>query len=106
MCVTNSKVKARQSRKQITKKRTKLIILCKEEAQDSEFCSFFGRIDNTINCFRDLLTFRTCNFTVLALLLKNTKRFEKYLVKMLEHGSFQFNCDFQKGFSPIVSPLA
>ena len=39
-------------------------------------------------------------------MLKNTKRFEKYLVKMLEHGSFQFNCDFQKGFSPIVSPLA
>ena len=26
-------------------------------AQDSEFCSFFGRIKETINCFRDLLTF-------------------------------------------------
>ena len=25
--------------------------------QDSEFRSFFGRIDETINCFRDLLTF-------------------------------------------------
>ena len=25
--------------------------------QDSEFCSFFGRIEETIICFRDLLTF-------------------------------------------------
>ena len=41
------------------KKRTKLTILSKEEAQDSEFRSFFGRIEDTINCFRDLLTFST-----------------------------------------------
>ena len=34
----------------------KLTILSKEDAQDSEFCSFFGRIEDTINCFRDLLT--------------------------------------------------
>ena len=40
-----------------TKKRTKLTILSKEEAQDSEFRSFFWRIEETINCFRDLLTF-------------------------------------------------
>ena len=39
------------------KKRTKLTILSKEDAQDSEFCSFFGRIKDTINCFQDLLTF-------------------------------------------------
>ena len=29
-----------------------------ENAQDSEFRSFFGRIEETIICFRDLLTFR------------------------------------------------
>ena len=28
-----------------------------EDAQDSEFLSFFGRIEEVINCFRDLLTF-------------------------------------------------
>ena len=39
------------------KKRTKLTILTKEDAQDSEFRSFFGRIEDTKNCFRDLLTF-------------------------------------------------
>ena len=32
----------------------KLTILSKEEAQESEFHSFF----DTINCFRDLLTFK------------------------------------------------
>ena len=40
-----------------SKKRTKLTILSKEVAQDNEFRSFFGRIEDTINCFRDLLTF-------------------------------------------------
>ena len=40
-----------------SKKRTKLTILIKEDAQDSEFRSFFGRIEETINCFRDLLTY-------------------------------------------------
>ena len=39
-------------------KQSKLTILSKEEAQDSEFRSFFGRIEETINCFRDLLTFK------------------------------------------------
>ena len=29
-----------------------------EQSQDSNFQSFFGRIQETINCFRDLLTFR------------------------------------------------
>ena len=33
------------------KKRTKLTILSKEEAQDSEFRSFFGRIEMNLNCF-------------------------------------------------------
>ena len=42
---------------QFFQKRTKLTIMSKEEAQDSKFCSFFGRIEKTINCFRDLLTF-------------------------------------------------
>jgi hypothetical protein len=35
----------------------KLTILSTEGAQDSEFRSFFGRIQDTIICFRDLLTF-------------------------------------------------
>ena len=40
-----------------SKKRTKLTILSTEGAQDSEFRSFFGRIEDTIICFRDCLTF-------------------------------------------------
>ena len=39
------------------KKGTKLTILSKEDPQDSEFRSFFGRIENPINCFRDFVTF-------------------------------------------------
>ena len=39
------------------KNRTNLAILSKEHAQDSEFCSFFGRIEETKIYFRDLLTF-------------------------------------------------
>ena len=35
----------------------KLTLLSKEDAQDSEFYLFFGKIQQTINCFRDLLTF-------------------------------------------------
>ena len=35
----------------------KLTILSTEDAQDSEFYSFFGRIQASIICFRDLLTF-------------------------------------------------
>ena len=36
----------------------KLTILSTEGAQDSEFRSFMGRIEDTRNCFRDLLTFK------------------------------------------------
>ena len=36
---------------------TNLTILSKEHAQDSEFRSFFERIEEAINYFRDLLTF-------------------------------------------------
>jgi hypothetical protein len=39
------------------KNRTKLTILSILLTQDSEFRLFFGRIQETINCFRDLLTF-------------------------------------------------
>ena len=39
------RVKVRQFRKQTM------------VTQDSEFCSFFGRIEETIVCFRDCLTF-------------------------------------------------
>ena len=35
----------------------KLTILSTEGAQDSEFRSFFGRIQDATICFRDLLTF-------------------------------------------------
>ena len=41
-----------------SRRRTKLTILSIFFTQDSEFRSFFGRIEETINCFRDLLTFR------------------------------------------------
>ena len=34
-----------------SKKRTKLTMLSVENAQDSEFCSFFGRNEDTKNCF-------------------------------------------------------
>ena len=48
-------VKVRQSRKQIMvlqkKNRTKFNILSKEDTQDSEFRSFFWRIEDTKNCF-------------------------------------------------------
>ena len=50
------------------KKWTKLVILSKEETQDSEFCSFLGRIEDTINCFRDLLTF-SCYAVLIQILL-------------------------------------
>ena len=33
------------------KKRTKLTIMSKEEAQNNKFHSFTGRIEGTINCF-------------------------------------------------------
>ena len=33
------------------KKRMILTILCREDAQSSEFCSFFERIEETINYF-------------------------------------------------------
>ena len=39
------------------KKQTKLTKLSKEHVQDSEFRSFFGRIEEIIIGFRDLLTF-------------------------------------------------
>ena len=59
-----SVLKVRQSRNklwfpQFFQKRTKLIILSWEDAQNSEFRSFFGRIEETIKCFWDLLTFKT-----------------------------------------------
>ena len=38
------------------------LILSREDAQDNEFCSFFGRIEETINCFLDLLTFNGRDF--------------------------------------------
>ena len=51
------------------KKGTKLTILSKEYAQDSEFCSLFGR---TINCFQDLLTFMKTAFISRIIQLGNT----------------------------------
>ena len=61
-------VKVSKSRKQFIygllnshKKRTKLTILSIFFTQDSELRSFFGRIKEIINCFRDLLTFNWRN---------------------------------------------
>ena len=41
-----------------SKKRTKFTNLSTKGAQDSEFCLFFGRIQDEIVCCRDLLTFK------------------------------------------------
>ena len=54
------------------KKRTKLTILSKGDAQDSEFRSFFGRIKDTISCFQDLLT-SNLNYTQ-SVLIRNTAK--------------------------------
>ena len=40
-----------------SKKPTKLTIMSREDAQDSEFHSFLGRIEDTINWFQNLLPF-------------------------------------------------
>ena len=53
----------------LPKKRMKLTIMSTEGAQDSEFCLFFGRIQDAIICFRDLL-----NFSILDQHLKNKSR--------------------------------
>jgi hypothetical protein len=56
-------LKVRQSRKQImlfsilSKNERNSLKLAQEDAQDSGFRSFFARIESTINCFQDLLTF-------------------------------------------------
>jgi hypothetical protein len=64
-------LKVRQSRNQIMvssilqkneQKITILSISCREDDQDSDFLFCFGRIEDTINCFRDFLTFRTSFF--------------------------------------------
>ena len=56
--VSQSNLESKSWYSQFSKKKgTKLTILNKEKAQNSEFRWFFGRIDNTINCFGDLLTF-------------------------------------------------
>ena len=44
------------------KERTKLTILSGEDAQNSDFRSFFERNGEAIKCFRDLLTFRVKHF--------------------------------------------
>ena len=44
----------------LPKNEQKIIILSisyREDAQDSDFLLVFGRIEDTINCFRDFLTF-------------------------------------------------
>ena len=61
-------VKVRKFRKQILvysilPKITKLIILGREDARDIEFSSFIVRIEGTINCFLDLLTFSYTNIS-------------------------------------------
>ena len=61
--MNESCVKVSKPRKQLMvssilpKKGTILTILSREDAQDSEFCQFLGRIEETIICIQDLLTF-------------------------------------------------
>ena len=66
---------------QFLQKRLKLNILSREDAQDSEFCSFFGRIEDTINCFRDLLTF-SCGWFICQL-------FSSFYRKTYDAGKFK-----------------
>ena len=64
--MNKSCVKVSKPRKQLIvssilpKKRTILTILSREDAKDSEFRSFLGRIEETIICSQDLLTFNRC----------------------------------------------
>ena len=60
LCNFNERSDNRKSKlgcPQLSPKRTELTILNRKDAQDSEFGSFFGRIEETINYFQDLLTF-------------------------------------------------
>ena len=61
-------VKANYSFLNSSKKPTELTILSKVDVQNSEFHLVFGRIENTINCFRDLLTFEHLILEVFAIL--------------------------------------
>ena len=47
----------------------KLTILSTEDSQDSEFLTFFGRIQDTIIGFRDLLTLSVTKFPNFCLIL-------------------------------------
>ena len=60
----------------VPKKRTKVIILSEEDTQDSEFRSFFRRIEDPINCIRDLLTFSEKN-------MLSKKYFKKFMTLTL-----------------------
>ena len=54
-------------------------MLNSEDAQDSEFRSFFGRIEDTINCFRDLLTLE-----VVAITRFNAKILMQFIYKKIK----------------------
>ena len=65
-------LKVSKSRKQFmvssilpkNKRKTLFWLLSKEDAQDIEFSSIFGRIEDITNCFRDLLTFKSAEMHV------------------------------------------
>ena len=46
----------------------------KNDDQDSEFHLFFGRIEGTINCFRDLMTFKSTKSSTQMDVLKSSMR--------------------------------
>ena len=54
---SNSESKVSKSRKQF-----RVSLILPNDVQNSEFRSFFGRIKEIINCFRDLLTFNKIKF--------------------------------------------
>jgi hypothetical protein len=62
--------------------------------QGSEFCSFFGRIEKTINCFQDLLTFSKV-FSAVTKTAKSSKWFRLYCPKIYTVAMFNtppFRC--------------
>ena len=92
-------LKVSKSRKQIVvpsilpKKRTKLAILSNFSTQDCEFRSFFGRIEDTIILFRDLLTFRSIIHTNCAKTNKFSFRFYQLWTRNLRFVFENYLCN-------------
>ena len=71
---------------------------CTQNSILSVFRLFFGRIEKTINCYRDLLTFNVRSEK------KNTKRSSNTLLRLVfffRNGRYQWNTSKSKEFSLI-----